>query len=215
MQDSADEDNLTNPTASEKLPQDGGSSGTASNEVSATRYVSVSDINCVCPPVSDADVDNKDVTVAGVYDSSLPKLAADSALVGSTDELTDGSGCMSLTEPSSSQVGSIVTVISQNHVAGDGFSSERSIDAASGQKDGMPNSYEEDKSTDAKVLESAVKPDSQPGIDGGPGMCSAMSALVYKDVTFISQLPNLCTGTSRICNFLCCACILSARCYRP
>jgi len=185
MQDSPDEDNLTNPTASEKLPEDGGSSGTASNEVSATRYVSVSDINCKCPPVSDVDVDNKDVTVAGVYDSWLPKLAADSALVGSTDELTDGSGCLSLTEPSSSQVGSIVTVISQNHVAGDGFSCGHSIDAADGQKDGVQNSYEEDKSTDAKVLESAVKPDSQPGVDGGAGRCSVMSALVCEDVTYI------------------------------
>jgi len=172
MQDSADEDNITNSTASEKLPLAGGSSGTTSNEVSASRYVSVGDINCKCPPASDADVDDKDVTVAGVYDSWLPKLAADSALVGSTDELTDGSGCMSLTEPSSSQVGSIVTVISQNHVTGDGFSSGRSVDAAGGQKDGMQNSYEEDKSTDGRVLESAVKPDSQPGIDGGAGRCS-------------------------------------------
>jgi len=170
MQNSADEDNRT---ASEKLPLAGGSSGSASNEVSVTRYVS--EVNCKCPAVSDAGVDDKDVT--SVYDSWLPKLEAGSPLVGSADELTDGSGGLSLTEPSSSQVGSIVTVVSQNHVTGDCFGNECSMDAAGGLKDGMQNSCTKEKFTDAKVSESAGKSDSRPGIEGGSGMSHILLAL--------------------------------------
>jgi len=164
MQNSSDVDN---PAASENSPLAGGSSGSALNEVCATRYVS--EVNCKCQPVSDAGVDDKEET--SVYDSWLPKLAADSSLVGSTDELTDGSGCLSLTEPSSSQVGSIVTVISQNHVTGDCFGNECT---AGGLKDGMQNSCGKEKLTDAEVLESAGKRDSQAG---GAGSCSLLLVL--------------------------------------
>jgi len=167
MQDSADEDNSADPTASEKLPLAGGSRGNASSDVCETRYVS--EVNCKCPPASDADVDDKDAE--GVCDAWLTKLVADASLVGSTDELTDGSGCMSLTEPSSSQVGSIVTVISQNHVTGDCFSNECSMDAAAGLKDGVQNSYEKDKSRDARALDYTVKRNSHSGCDGGAGRC--------------------------------------------
>jgi len=174
MQDSANEDNTTNPIASEKLPLAEGSSSTALNEVYVTRYVSA--VNCKCPPVSDSGVDDKDdKDHADVCDSWLPKLAADSTLVGSTDELTDGSGCMSLTEPSSSQMGSIVTVISQNHVTGDCFSNECSMDAAGGLKDSMQNSY----GKDSRLLESAGKPNSQSVCDGGAGKSSVVFCSVF------------------------------------
>jgi len=159
MQYSVKEDNSA---ASETLPPAGGS---GSSEVSVTRFVSA--VNCKCPAVSDAGVDDKDV--ADVYDSWLPKLAADSPLAGSSDELTNGSGRLSLTEPSSSQVGSIVTVVSQNHITADCLSYECSMGADDGLKDGMQNSCGKDFS-DAQVLKSAGKLDSQPGCDGGAGM---------------------------------------------
>ena len=170
MQSSANEDSPTNPPASEKLPLDGGSSNTALNEVCVTRYVS--DVNCRCPPLSDAVSEDKDAS--DVYDL---KLVADPALVDSTDELTDGSGCMSLTEPSSSQVGSIVTVISQNHVTGDCVGNECLMAAAGGLKDSVPNSCRKDKSADGGVIESVGKPESQSRCDGAAGMYFMVSFL--------------------------------------
>ena len=167
MQHSSSEDNRADPAANEKLPVSGGSSGKTSDEGHVTRYVS--EVDCTCSPASDAGADDKDVT--SVYDSWLSKLAADSTVAGSTDELTDGSGCMSLTEPSSSQVGSIVTVVSQNHVTGDCFSSECSADAACGLKDGVQNLHSKDKCMDARELESTVNPNSQSGCDVGAGKC--------------------------------------------
>jgi len=165
MQYSSNEDNRAIPAATEKLPLAGGSSSNTSEEVLLTRYVS--EVNCKCSPVSDAGVDDKDA--ADVYDSWLSKLAADSAVAGSTDELTDGSGCLSLTEPSSSQVGSIVTVISQNHVTSDGFGNECLADAGCGLKDAMKNSHSKDKCMDPRESESTLKPDVQSGCAGGAG----------------------------------------------
>jgi len=149
--------NEVNPAAGEKLPPAGDSS---SSEVSVTRFVSP-------PAMSDAGLDGKDV--ADVYDSWLPKLAADSTAAGSSEELTNGSGCVSLTEPSSSQVGSIVTVVSQNHVNANCFSYECSMNADDGLKDDVPNSCGKDNFSDAQVLKSSGKPDSQPSCDGGAG----------------------------------------------
>ena len=166
MQYSSNEDDPVDTAASEKLPLAEGSSN-LSDEVHVTRYVS--EVNCKCSPVSDAGVDVKDET--GVYSSWLSKLAADSAAAGSTDELTDGSGCVSLTEPSSSQVGSIVTVVSQNHVTGDCFGNEYSADAAGGLKDGVQNLHIKDKCVDSRESESAVKLVSHSGCDGGAGRC--------------------------------------------
>jgi len=166
MQFSSNEDNpadLANPSANEKLPLAGCSSSDRSDEVQVTRYVS--DGNCKCSPVSDAGGDDKDV--AGVYDSWLSELARESTAAVSTDELTDGSGCMSLTEPSSSQVGSVVTVVSQNHVTGECFSSECSADASGGLKAGAQNLHVKDKCMDH--TESVVKPSSQSGCDGDTG----------------------------------------------
>jgi len=170
MQYSCNEDSraAAATVASEKLPLAGGSSGNSSDEVCITRYVS--EVNCKCSPVSDGGADDKDV--AGVCDSWLSKLAVDSTTADSTDELTDGSGCLSLTEPSSSQVGSIVTVISQNHATGDCFGSECSADAADGGlKDDAQKLHSKDKCMDLRESESALKPSNQSGYDGGAGRC--------------------------------------------
>jgi len=145
-------------SASEKSPLAGGDS--------VTRFVS--DVNCQYLSPSAGDVADKDE--AGVCDS----LQSDTAVAGSTDELTDGSGCVSLTEPSSSQGDSIVTVVSQNHVAADCFIQECSVNAADDLKDGVRNSHSTDNVTHAKELESALKPNSQSGCDGGAGKFSAV-----------------------------------------
>jgi len=166
MQYSSNEDNpadLVDPAASENLPLAGCSSDDRSDEVHVNRYVS--EVNCKCLPESDVGGDDKDV--AGVYDSWLSKLAAESTATGSTDELIDGSGCLSLTEPSSSHVGSIVTVISQNRVTGDCCGSECSADAA----DDLMAGAGKDKCMDHTESQSAVKPNSHSRYDGDTGRC--------------------------------------------
>jgi len=164
MQDSADEINSANPDSSDIISPAGVSSDTTSYTSCKTRYVS--EVNYTSVPASDADADDKDVVC--VDDTWL---SADSAVVGSAGDLADGSNHMSLTEPSSSQVGSVVTVISQNHVIGDCFRSQNSIDVAGAMKDDVQNSCDKDKSTDAAALESARKPNDQSACDGDAGRC--------------------------------------------
>jgi len=161
MQYSSNEDSPIDHCASESLPLAGGSC----NEVHVTRYVSEDD-KCNCSFAADADLRRKDVTDF-VSDSRLSKHAA----AGSSDELADRSVCTSLTEPSSSQLSSIVTVISQNHVAGDCFSNENSTDAGGGQ-----NSHIREKTlTDGRDSESAMKLYSHSSYgDGGDGKLSVV-----------------------------------------